>query len=51
MFSKDAEYEQGTKGVVVNLQQGDEVWVRHVDNEISNVYGWGWSSFLGFKLF
>jgi len=51
MYSKDAEFEQGTNGAVVNLQQGDEVWVRHRGNTGSKVYGYGWSSFLGFKLF
>ena len=50
MYSRDAEYEQGTNGAVVNLQQGDEVWVRHRGNEGSSVLGGDWSSFLGFKI-
>jgi len=51
MISQDAQFEQGTNGVVVNLQEGDEVWVRHVTNQGSSVYGGNWCSFLGFQIF
>lgn len=50
MYSKDTSFEQGTNSVVLNLKEGDRVWVRHNANEGSNVYGGHWSSFSGFQI-
>lgn len=50
MYSFDKDHEQGTSGVVLQLQTSDEVWVQHLKTQGENVYGDQWSTFSGFKL-
>jgi hypothetical protein len=50
MYSYDNVHEQGTNSVVLQLNIGDEVWVRHTSTVGTKVYGNGWSTFSGFKI-
>ncbi|KAL4228031.1 Elastin microfibril interfacer [Mactra antiquata] len=50
MYSYDTSFEQGANSVVLVLQAGDSVWVRHNANEGSNAYGGHWSTFSGFMI-
>ncbi|XP_045185331.2 heavy metal-binding protein HIP-like [Mercenaria mercenaria] len=51
MYCNDSAFEQGTNSIVLSLKPGDKVWVRHMGNEGSNVYGYNWSTFSGFQIF
>ncbi|XP_060601158.1 complement C1q tumor necrosis factor-related protein 3-like [Ruditapes philippinarum] len=50
IYSYDNDHEQGSNSVVLQLNIGDEVWVRHLGMVGTKVYGNGWSTFSGFKI-
>jgi hypothetical protein len=50
MYSYDNAHEQGSNSVVLQLNTGDEVWVRHTITVGTIIYGNGWSTFSGFKI-
>ena len=50
MYASDSNYEQGTNSAVLEVQEGDHVWVRNARTESDKVYGNDWTTFTGFRL-
>ncbi|XP_053373708.1 complement C1q and tumor necrosis factor-related protein 9A-like [Mercenaria mercenaria] len=50
LYSYGKFYDQGTSGVVLQLNASDEVWVRNMGTNGENVHGSNWSTFSGFQI-